>query len=66
MNKKVYKVGDCYTVIEDCVRLRGKITAIDKQGYHVQWSDGSTSIEDYPDPCGTPEPKGVALSDTRL
>ena len=48
---KKYKIGDVYTIIENGKRLRGKITKITKNGFEVQWNDGSKTIEDKPDPA---------------
>jgi len=51
VNRREYKVGDTYTVIEDGVRLRGTITRIDDAGYYVEWSDGTKTLETRPDPA---------------
>lgn len=47
-------VGDSYHIVEDGVRLRGTIKReTDNGGYLVEWSDGTTTIEEDLDPENT-------------
>jgi len=46
---KEYKVGYKYKVTEDGKELIGTITDINFEGYRVSWSDGSETLETYPD-----------------
>ena len=49
--KRQWKVGDRYTVIQDGRRLLGTIYKIDWEGYHVEWSNGEFTVEDVPSPA---------------
>ena len=51
MDKRDWEVGDSYTVIDDGVRLKGKIVEITPDGYRVRWSDGRETVESNPDPA---------------
>jgi len=46
--------GDSYYIIRpNGNRLWGTIQTIDEDGYHVEWDDGTTTVEDEPDPASS-------------
>lgn len=55
-----WSVGDRYYIGSRYAPTWGEIYRIDERGYHVQWEDGTTTVEDRPDPASSfwdrPEP----------
>ena len=49
--KREWKVGDTYRIVDEGRYITGTIEKIDEKGYHVKWSDGSETIEDSISPA---------------
>lgn len=46
-----WRVGDRYYIGPASNPTWGEIYHIDDDGYHVQWEDGTTTVEEKPDPA---------------
>jgi len=45
-----WRVGDRYYIGPSSSPTWGEIYRIDEEGYHIQWEDGTTTVEEEPDP----------------